>query len=234
MGAYLALAGLQLAGSYQMASITRQNGELQNDIANMNSQFAELDAFNARAKGQTDAARYGEQIQKVQAADKAAEAGAGITIGYGTAKDIDTDNKIAGMVNTLQIQRQAQNQAAGFQNQAINIRLGGSMTQLQSNLNASAQQMSGLTSAISTGVAGYAYSQSTGKGTTSHTGTDATPGTARDDAPTVHVTSTGDGIANQPTWYADNPSYGYDSNHSGFYGYGPRSSYGGSFTQEAG
>jgi hypothetical protein len=222
MGAYMALAGLQLYGSYQMSNITRQNGELQNNIAQFNSQFAELDAFNARATGQTNAARYGEQIDETQGADKAAEAGAGISIGYGTAADVDADNKIAGQTNVLQIQRAAQNQAVGYENQAINIRLGGSQTQLQSDLNASAQQESGVINAASSTVAGYAYSQSTGKGTSSRTGSDASPTFSKQ--ANINLTSAGDGILANSAY----SSYGRSPDGKSYTGTG----YSDSFSQE--
>lgn len=233
---YIALAALQLYGSYQMSQITRENGELQDKIADFNSQFAELDAFNARAKGQGDAARYGEQIDQVQASDKAAEAGAGITIGYGTSADIDSDNKVAGMNNVLQIQRAAQNQAVGYENQAINIRLGGSQAQLQSGLNASAQQYSGVMSAAGTLMAGYANSESTGKGSSSRTGTDSSPVYGRQ--ATIAFNSTGDGVVGSPTTYSNGYGWYPDANdtasgYPGFFGQGPRSAYsGGSFTGE--
>ena len=170
MFAYLALAGLQMYGSYQQGQITQENGELQNQIANFNSQFAELDAYNARQKGSSDAARYESQVDQTQAAGKAAEAGAGVDVGYGTAKDITAANSIAATQNTLQIQRAANNTAMGYENQAVNIRLGGATAVVQAGLTASSQEMSGLMNAASTTVAGYAYSQNTGKGQLSNTG----------------------------------------------------------------
>lgn len=175
MYAYLAMAALQVVGGFQSADITRQNGELQNKIADMNAQFAKLDAFNARATGQTNAARYAAQIDQVQGADKAALAGSNTDVGYGTARDISADNKIAGMANVLQIQRAAQNKAAGLDNQAINIQLGGAQKVLQAGLDASAQEAGGIASAFKTGISGYDYDQSTGKGNSSRTGEDSAP-----------------------------------------------------------
>lgn len=221
MEAFLALAALQAVGGFQMAQITRQNGELQNDIADMNAKYADLDAFNAIAEGQGIAAKYEGSANSVIGADKAAFAGAGVAIGYGTAGDVITDNRIAAKNNVLQIQREAQNKAVGFKTQGINLRLGGQMSKLQANLNASSQQMAGVTSAVSTGVSGYAYSQTTGKGTTSKTGTDAKP--TYNKQATINL---GDGVSKGMGWYPDAGPYG----RPGFFGSGPR----GSFTDEVG
>lgn len=236
MYAYLALAALQLVGGFQQADITRKNGDLQYDIADMNAKFAELDAFNSIATGQGTAAKYATTVNQTQAADKAAYASEGVDVNYGTAKNVESDNRVAGLNNTLQIQRQAQNQAVGFQTQAINIRLGGHMTQLQSNLNAASQESSGIMKAISTGVAGYAYGESTGKGNSSRTGTDSKP--TYDKMADIHVKESGDGVrapastySNGYGWYPDaSPGPGGTGGSPGFFGRGPR----GSFTDEVG
>lgn len=225
MPVFLALAALQAVGGFQQAQITRQNGDLQYDIAKMNAKYAELDAFNARAEGQGNAAKYESQANQVIGADKAAFAGAGVSIGYGTANDVVTDNKIAAKNNVLQIQRQAQNKAVGYETQGINILLGGRMQQLQSGLNAAAEQSAGIMKAVATGVSGYAYSQTTGKGTTSKTGTDSSPTYDRP----INMNmggGPGDGVTNRMAWYPDSGPGG----QPGFYGSGPR----GSFTDEVG
>jgi hypothetical protein len=231
MFAYLALAALQVVGGFQQADITRKNGDLQNDIAEMNAKFADLDAFNARAQGQSNAARYDSTVNQTIAADKAAYAGAGVDVGYGTAKDIEADNKIAATNNVLQIKRQAENQAVGFQTQAINIRLGGHMTQLQSNLNAASEESAGIMKGISTGISGYAYGESTGKGVASKTGSDGKP--TYDKMADVHIKESGDGIRAPATEYGNGYGWYPDAGKEGqpgFFGRGPR----GSFTDEVG
>lgn len=228
MGAFLALAALQAVGGFQQAEMTRQNGVLQNDIADMNAKYADLDAWNAIAEGQGVAAKYEGEANQVIGADKAAFAGAGVDVGYGTAGDVIADNKIAAKNNVLQIQRQAQMKAAGFKTQGINLRLGGQMAMLQSNLTASAEQGAGVMKAISTGIAGYTYSQGTGKGTASKTGTDSSP--VYDKISEIHINHTGDGVVagggSGMGWYPDAGSFG----RPGFFGQGPR----GSFTDEVG
>lgn len=171
MYAYAALAALQLIGGFQQGSIIRANGDLQANIANMNARFSELDAYNALTSGYSNAAKYANTINSTVASDRAAYAGEGVSVGYGTAAAVQSDNRIAGLVNTLQMQRSARDQAMGYEGQAINIRVGGAMTSLQFRLNASAAEFQGVAGAASTGISGYDRSLSTGKGNTSRTGT---------------------------------------------------------------
>lgn len=227
MWVYLVLAAMQAISGVQNAQITRQNGALQNDIAQANAKYADLDAFNAIAKGQGDSAKYEGKADQAIDAGKAAFAGANVDISYGTAGDVISDNKVAATNNVLAIQRDAQMKAAGYVTQGINLRLGGQMQQLQSNLNASAQQGAGLMQAAATGVAGYAYSQGTGKGTASKTGTDSSP--IYNKATTMNINPSGDGVVGAKTgmnWYPDS----WTGGDPGFYGSGPR----GSFTDEVG
>lgn len=211
MYAYLALAALQTVGGFQSADIIRQNGDLSASVNDMNAKYADIDAHNALEAGYTNAARYQNTIDATVGADKTAYASEGVSVGYGTAGDVTTDNKIAGMVNTLQIQRSARDQARGFEGQAINIRLGGQMTRLQSNLNANAAQSSGMMQAISTGVSGYDRYNTTGKGSTGHTGSDAKPWQSK--TTTVNATPDGNGMTSK--YAGDDSDLGWYSRGKG-------------------
>src|SRR5438445_632081 len=118
MYAYLALAGLQLVGGYQQADIIRQNATLQSNIADMNAKYAQVDAYNAIESGYGNANKYAGQVDTAISSEREAYASADVDIKYGTAKDVESDNRIAGLENVLQIQRQAQNAAAGYEAQA--------------------------------------------------------------------------------------------------------------------
>lgn len=245
MGAYLALAGLQIVGGFQSADIIRKNGDLQANIANMNAQYAELDAYKATEAGYGNAARYQSTIDQTIAADRGAYASEGVQVGYGTAAAVQGDNRIAGMVNTLQIQKNARDQAAGYQAQAINIQLGAQTIQLQAGLNADSTQSQALLGATSTLLAGYGMNQSTGKGKDSSSGTNGQSwknktvsmvANPSGDGVSVPSGMTGVGASAEPQWYPD-PGKG---GTPGFYGYGPRSDFGStalggySFTSETG
>lgn len=205
MWAYLALAAVQVVGGFQQADIIRQNGKLQGDMADMNARFAEVDAYNAREAGYSNAAKYETQIDQTVGAVKGAYAGANVDVKYGTASDVQTDNRVAGFENVLQLRRQAENAALGYQTQAINMRLGGQMTQLNAGLQAASAQASGLMQGIQTSVTGYAFGQSTGKGSTSRTGTDAKP--VFDKSLSMHVNDTGDGVRAPATMDAPRPYF---------------------------
>lgn len=251
MGAYLALAGLQAVGGFQSADIIRQNGDLQASVNDMNAQYADLDAYRALESGYGNAARYQTTVDQTIAADRGAYASEGVQVGYGTAADVEGDNRIAGMVNTLQIQKNARNAAAGYQAQAINIRLGGQTIQLQAGLNASAAQSQGVMGAASTLLAGYGYSVSTGKGKDSNSGTND-QSWKKTGGPTINATPKGDAVTEPAGLRAPATEYGngygwypetatpIDSGQPGFFGRGPREIYGSqalgdySFTDEVG
>lgn len=239
MYAALALAAVQLIGGYQQADIIRKNGDLQTNVNNLNAQFADLDAFNATKSGYSTAARYQSVVDQTQGAVRGAYASEGVAVGYGTAGEVEKDNHIAGLMNTLQIQRNARDTAMGYQTQAMNIRLGGQMTQLQSSLSASASESSGALKAIGTGITGYQMDNLSGRGKDKDSGTSDRAWTSK--ASTVNVNSSGNGAApphlydNGYGWYPDAGKNG----EPGFFGKGPRSSYASalgtySFTSETG
>lgn len=239
MGAYLALAGLQLVGGFQQADIIRQNGDLQNNISDMNARFADVDAHNALEAGYTSADRYQTTVDQVIASDRAAYASEGVSIGYGTAGQVEADNHVAGLVNTLQIQRSARDAAMGYEGQAINLRLGGQMTSLQANLNASATQSAGIFKALGSYAQADYIERSAGKGRDSTTGSEATPGTQNRAPATVNLNAKGDGVAapahlygNGFGWFPDaEPGPGKTGGQPGFFGHGPRPSYNGSMDE---
>lgn len=222
MGAYLALAGVQAAGGFFQADLIRQNGNLQQKIAGMNEQYAEVDADNALKAGYGQAAKqYGEGKQIIAAQD-AGEAGAGVTIGYGTAAAVSANSILTSKLNSLAIQRQANETAMGYQTQALNIQVGGEMAQLQAQEQSAQAIGTGLTSAATTTLSGYAATtQSTGKGVTSKTGTS--------DKPIWRVASTNVDIDPSQTNLGDGSvktayGNGYNWYNDGYFGSSPRGS----------
>lgn len=168
---YLALAAIQIWSGYQNADIIRKNGELQANIDAENAKYAENDAYNAERAGESKAAKYQAVVNQTQGAMKTAYASQNVQIGYGTAGDVERDNRMAGIVNTLTIQKNARDTAMGFRNQAINLTMSGQMKQLQSDLNASSAQGEGILKAAGTAVTGYTNYVSTGRGNQSRSGT---------------------------------------------------------------
>lgn len=199
MWAYAALAGAQLLGGYQQADNIRQSAAVQKSISDMNDRFIDLDSFNATKSGYTKAAKQTSAIDDVVGRQRVAFAGSNVDVNYGSAAAVQGDSKIAGMLNILELQRQGQEQARGYQVQKINNDLGSEMKTLQANMDASSVIDRGFTSALSTGISGYTRMQSTGVGQQKLSGSNSTPQWRQNG-------STG-AINGGPAWFfGDNPS----------------------------
>lgn len=200
MWAYAALAGVQIIGGYQQAAMIRKSADIKAGIDAMNAKYIDIDAYNASTAGVSAGARQDNSTNQVVAKQRAALAGSGVSVDYGTAADIQADSKVTGMLNTLELQRQGREKALGYKVQAINTRLGSTMAQTQSDMDAAAAQSKGIMSAASTAISGYDRSLSTGKGVASKSGDSGTP---------TYGSSLGGSMAapsQQPTWfYGDEP-----------------------------
>lgn len=200
MWAYLGLASLQVANGYQQGDIIKQNGDLQQSIDDMNANFQNIDAWNAQKAGYSKGAQYQDVVDKTIATQRANYAGASVNVDYGSAADTQADSKIAGMMNVMQLQRQGREQALGYNIEAVNTRLGGTMASAQAGINASAAEDAGIMGAVSTGVSGYERSNVTGTGTTSRSGTNSSPQWKQD-------ASAGAATGQGPSWFfGDGPS----------------------------
>jgi hypothetical protein len=207
MWAYALLAGAQLIGGYQQADAIKGSADVQQSINNLNANYQELDAFNAQKAGYSQAARYQTVVDSTIAKQRVDEAAGGQAVGYGTAATAEGDSKLTGMLNVMEIQRQARESAHGYQVQAINTRLGGQMTQLQAGMDASAAENRGFTSALSTGVSGYERLQSTGSGVTSKSGSNSSPRWRQASSYTDASKPGGYGSSTSPAWFfGSNPS----------------------------
>lgn len=175
MWAYALLAGAQLIGGFQQADAIKGSASVQQSVNDMNAKFAEQDSYNANKAGIAKSARYQTVVDSTIAKQRTAMASEHVDVGYGTAAEVQTDSKLQGMLNVMEIQRQGREVAHGYDMQAINTRLGGQMSMLQANMDAAAAENRGFTSALSTGISGYERSQATGTGVTSKSGTNSSP-----------------------------------------------------------
>lgn len=206
MWAYGLLAGAQLIGGYQQSDAIKSSADVQKSISNLNAQFSDLDAFNARKAGYSKAAQYADVVDSTIAKQRTDFAGQKVDVGYGTAADVQSDSKLTGMLNTMEIQKQGREAAHGYEVQAINTRLGGQMQELQAGLDASAAQNRGFTGALSTGISGYTQSQSTGTGLGSKSGTNSAPQWGGGSGSSSNV-DPGKSSKSSPAWFfGSNPS----------------------------
>ena len=200
MWAYAVLAGMQLVGGFQQADQIRGNAAINQSVAEMNAKYSDIDAYNATKAGFSESARYATVVDSTIGAQRAAEAGSGVAVGYGTTNDLAAASKVTGMLNMLEIHRQGREKALGYTIQGINTRLGGQMGILQGQMDASAAQNRGVLGAISTGISGYERSNTTGTGQTSRSGTNSSPRWRQSDNSQSTPSS-------QPAWFfGSNPS----------------------------
>lgn len=148
--AFAALAALQMINGNAQAAAIREQGRRKQLIANMNAEFAELDAYEAEVKGFSDTARYQNVIDSTIGAQRVGYAAAGVDVNYGTAKDVQTDTRITGLLNTLDIQKQARQKALGFKKEARNLRMGGDFSRQQAGMDATATSNSAYMNAAGT------------------------------------------------------------------------------------
>lgn len=179
------LAGIQLAGGYQQAEIIGYQTRLKERIDKMNSDRAEMDAFDAEAAGFGEIARYQNVIDSTVADQRTGYAAQGVDVNYGTAADVQKETRVTGMLNQLDMEKQAREKALGFTREARMIRIGSQASRMTADAQAGAAQFAGITGAASTMISGYSKFGGSGNA-----------------APTAKSSGTGSG----PSWfYGDGP-----------------------------
>ena len=153
--AMIAMGGLQLASGYFAAQNIKATARLNKDIADMNAEFAELDAFDALAEGQTEQARYQSVIDATMADFTVSMAVQDVDVNYGTAAALKEENSFVAEMNLMEIEKQAQEKALGYKTQAREFRMGGQMQLAEAKAKASQVMLSSMSNAAQTGISGY-------------------------------------------------------------------------------
>lgn len=149
------LAGLQLASGYFAAENIKKTAKLNQDIANMNAEFAELDAYDAKIEGESQVAKYQSVIDNALGEQQARLAAADVDLNYGSVADIQKETRFIGELNKMEIIKQAEQQALGYKRQARDYKLGGVMNYSQAKSQASTVQTQAILGAALTGYKGY-------------------------------------------------------------------------------
>lgn len=155
--AYAGLAGLQIAGSYFAAQNVLATAETNRRVSDINAEFAELDAYDAEIAGFSEAARYQSIIDQTLSEQQAQMAAADIDTNFGTAAAVQEETKLIGELNKMEIINQAERQALGYKQQSRQFRLGGYLSMLDAQQQASNIKFQGLTGAASTGISYTGY-----------------------------------------------------------------------------
>lgn len=141
---YAALAGFQLAQGFMQAENVKKQAALQREIDQFNMELAKFDAWKAEADGQAAVALYQQQVEQVNATAKVRAAAVGADIKSGSLAQVQQDNNLTALSNTLSIQNQAAEKAMGYRRQASGIQAqsainyGASMAQAQNMMIGSA------------------------------------------------------------------------------------------------
>ena len=155
--AYAAMAqmGLQLASGYFKAQNMRRAGKLNSKIAEWNAEYAELDAYDAIVGGQTKKARYQSVVDQTLSTQTANIAAADVDINYGSIADVQAETRFTAELNKMEFDKQAQEQALGYRQQARSYRTQGSLQRMKTDSAAADAQFAGIAGAANTYASGY-------------------------------------------------------------------------------
>jgi hypothetical protein len=156
---YGGTAALSLAGGYFASQNIKQTAELNRDIADMNAEFAEYDAYDSELQGYTNQAKYQHVIDNTLAEQSAILNAKDVDVNYGSAASIALETKFTGEMNLMEIEKQAQEQALGYKRQSRDIKMGSKLQYGDSQSRASQAMFSGITGAAQQGLTGYERSQ---------------------------------------------------------------------------
>ena len=194
---YAALAGFQLAQGFMQAENVKKQAALQKEIDDFNIGLAKFDAWKAEADGQAAVALYQQQVEQANATAKVRAAAVGADIKSGSLAQVQRDNDLTALSNSLSIQNQAAEKAMGYRRQVSGI-------QAQSAINygaaqAQAQNMiiGSALNAASTGIKAYGSQY-----TPSTTGQDTSPS-----SPSGYTYEPLGGSATKGTGYLGNFSF---------------------------
>lgn len=176
-GAYAtgAQMGLQIVTGLQEAEMIGYAGKLQEKLNEINAEYAEFDAFEAEKFGMVQAARYETQVNQAIGTAKVANAVNDVDSNFGTAAELEAENRLTGFMNVMDIQAQGRAQARGIRREARMMRLQGAMGSMQTRMNQAdavggafvGAAMTGLKAAADNGsFTGYKKSGGGGEGTT--------------------------------------------------------------------
>jgi len=149
------IASLQLISGYYAAKSVRESAALNKDIADLNAEFAELDAYDAEIDGFSEQARYQAIVDKTLGEQTAILAAQDVDLTFGTVGEIQKETRFIAEINKMEIQKQANERALGFKNEARSLRVGGFLERLNADVKASQIKFQSVLGAAQTSVSGY-------------------------------------------------------------------------------
>lgn len=184
---YAGLAAYSMLTGMQNAEMIRENARLSQEVNDFNSDLALLDAYQAQQDGYSQEARYENVISQTIGSQRAAYAAGGVDVNFGTAAAVQSETRLRGELNKMDIINEANNRAIGYRNEARATRLQGFLNSSASEVSAAATQNAGIIKAAELGLSGYAkeggFNNKASKIGSSKTGTSGYPnnvGASRD------------------------------------------------------
>ena len=147
-------------GSWADAKAVRAQGNYQNEMANINAQFAELSAESAITRGNKQAADVKRNTKKIIGSQRAAMAAQGISIDSGSALDVQEDTAMIGELEAMKVKNNAWMEAFGYKVQAQQDRQQGKIGKMAADNTAATTLATGGWKAV-----GGAYKAYTGSDT---------------------------------------------------------------------
>jgi hypothetical protein len=150
------LAGYQIFSGLRQSKKIKEQARKQAALMELNAKYLEADAYEAEKFGETKMARYQSVVDANIGEQKQAYAAQGVDVNSGTAKAVQTESQVVGFLNSLEIQKEARQRAAGLRREAANVRRGIGVMTAQAAADASATRLQAFAKAAETGLAGYA------------------------------------------------------------------------------
>lgn len=149
------LAAFQVWSGYQQAEMVRASARLNDRVAQLNKQYADIDAWNAEKQGYTQSSRYQSVIDATVSEQRNAFAAQGVDVNYGTAAEVQKETRVTGFLNQLDIMNQARMKATGIRQQGRGFILNAAMQDAQAAGQASSAITQGYGNAAFTGASMY-------------------------------------------------------------------------------
>lgn len=153
--AMAAMAGKQLADGYFASELIEDTAEVNEFISDMNAEFAELDAYDAKVEGEVQKRKYQRVIDRTQADQNALLAAKNIDPNFGTAAALQAESDFQAELNLMEIDKAAEERAMGFRQEARNIRIGGRLASMSASVQAGDVLRRSGTQAAKTFISGY-------------------------------------------------------------------------------
>ena len=145
-GVAYGLIGAKTLGDYNTSLAM---GDYQNEMSKINARYLELKGQETIKRGDERARRHMEQVNQLIGSQKAAYAGGGVDVSFGSARQVQEETRIFGLEDAQNIRTNAFLESLGFQVEAQKTLSSGRMAKYAGETAATQSLISGGISAAS-------------------------------------------------------------------------------------